>query len=103
MSLEPLLAIGRSEIADYVDALFLVYIILIFINVLLSWFQRIPYNRVLYGVIDFIHDTTNPYLNLFRRFLPPLGGGGFRIDISPILGIFVLFILRAVVVGLIEG
>ena len=54
-------------------------------------------------MIDFVHQTTNPYLNLFRRFLPPLGGGGFRIDISPILGVIVLFILQAVVVGLIEG
>jgi YggT family protein len=98
-----LLAITRSDIADYVNALFLVYIILIFINVLLSWFPRIPYNRVLYGLIDFVHQTTNPYLNLFRRFLPPLGGGGFRIDISPILAVIVLFILQAVVVGLIEG
>jgi YggT family protein len=103
MSLEPLLAIGRSDIADYVNAIFLVYIILIFINVLLSWIPRVPYNRVLYAVIEFVQDTTNPYLNLFRRFLPPLGGGGFRIDISPILGIIVLFILQAVVVGLIEG
>jgi YggT family protein len=103
MSLEPLLAIGRSDIADYVNAVFLVYIILIFINVLLSWFQRIPYNRVLYAVIDFVHETTNPYLNLFRRFLPPVGGGGFRLDLSPILGIIVLFVLQAVVVGLIEG
>lgn len=103
MSLEPLLAIGRSDAADYVNAIFLVYIILIFINVLLSWFPRIPYNRVLYAVIDFVHETTNPYLNLFRRFLPPLGGGGFRIDISPILGVIVLFILQAVVVGLIRG
>jgi YggT family protein len=103
MSLEPLLAIGRSDIADYVNAIFLVYIILIFVNVLLSWFPRIPYNRILYAVIEFVHDTTNPYLNLFRRFLPPLGGGSFRIDLSPIVGVIVLFILQAVVVGLIEG
>lgn len=103
MSLEPLLAIGRSDIADYVNAIFLVYIILIFVNVLLSWFPRIPYNRILYAVIEFVHDTTNPYLNLFRRFLPPLGGSSFRIDISPIVGVIVLFILQAVVVGLIEG
>jgi YggT family protein len=103
MSWGPLFAITRSDVADYVDAIFLVYIILIFINVLLSWIPRIPYNRVLYALIDFVHQTTNPYLNIFRRFLPPLGGGGFRIDISPILAIIVLFIVQAVVVGLIEG
>jgi YggT family protein len=103
MSWELLFAITRSDVADYVDAIFLVYIILIFVNVLLSWIPRIPYNRVLYALIDFVHQTTNPYLNIFRRFLPPLGGGGFRIDISPILAIIVLFIVQAVVVGLIEG
>jgi YggT family protein len=97
-----LLAITRDDVADYVNALFLVYIILIFINVLLSWIPRIPYNRALNAAISFVHDTTNPYLNLFRRFLPPLGGGGFSIDLSPILGVILLFILQAVVVGLIR-
>ena len=41
------LAIGRDDIADYVEALFLVYLILIFIRVLLSWVPRMPYNRYL--------------------------------------------------------
>ena len=38
-----------------------------------------------------------------RRFLPPLGGGGLALDLSPILGVILLFIVRAVLVGLIEG
>ena len=42
-----LAAIGRAEIADYVDALFLVYLILIFVRILLSWIPRIPYNPIL--------------------------------------------------------
>jgi YggT family protein len=54
-------------------------------------------------VLDFVTETTNPYLNLFRRFLPPLGGGGFALDLSPILGIVVLLILRGLVVGLIAA
>jgi YggT family protein len=97
------LALNRGDIADYVGALFLVYIILILLNVLISWVPRMPYNRALRAVLDFITETTNPYLNLFRRFLPPIGGGGFAIDLSPIIGIVVLFILQALVVGLIEG
>jgi YggT family protein len=95
------LAVTRNDIADYVSALFLVYIILIFLNVLSSWIPRMPYYRALRATLDFIHETTDPYLNLFRRFLPPLGGGGFALDLSPILGVIVLFILRAVIVGLI--
>jgi YggT family protein len=96
-------ALAREDVADYVDALFLVYIILIFVNVLSSWIPRMPYNRVLRGVLDFVHQTTDPYLNLFRRVLPPIGGGGFALDLSPIIGIIVLFIVRSVVVSLIAG
>jgi YggT family protein len=95
------LAISRADAADYVSALFLVYIILIFLNVLSSWIPRMPYSPTLRAVLDFIHETTDPYLNLFRRFLPPLGGGGFALDLSPVLGVILLFILRAVLVSLI--
>ena len=98
-----LFALTRYDISDYVSALFLVYIILIFLNVLISWVPRMPYNRVLRATLDFIKETTDPYLNLFRRFLPPIGGGGFALDLSPILGVIALFIVRAIVVGLIEG
>lgn len=68
-------AIDRLDVANYVDALFLVFIILIFIRVLLSWIPRMPYNRWLAATVDFVHQVTDPYLNVFRRFLPPLGEG----------------------------
>ncbi len=96
-------AIGREEIATYVNALFTIYIVLIFCNVLISYVPRMPYNPTLRSVLDFITDTTNPYLNFFRRFLPPIGGGGFALDLSPIIGIIVLFVAQTVVVGLIAG
>jgi len=99
-----LLAITRQDVADYVGALFLVYIILILIRILISWILRIPYNPALRAVLDFVSQTTDPYLNLFRRILPPVGGGGgFALDLSPMVGIVVLYVLRAVVVGLISG
>ena len=97
------LALSRGDIATYVNALFIVYIILIFVNVLISYVPRMPYSPALRAVLDFITETTNPYLNLFRRFLPPLGGGGFALDLSPIIGIIVLFVAQAIVVGLIAG
>jgi YggT family protein len=97
------LALTRDDVADYVSALFLVYIVLIFLNVLSSWIPRMPYSPRLRAVLDFISETTDPYLNLFRRFLPPLGGGGIAIDLSPIVGVIVLFVLQAIVVGLIAG
>ena len=97
-----LAAIGRAEIADYVNALFLVYMILLFGRILLSWIPRIPYNPVLSAVINFITEVTDPYLRIFRRILPPVGGGGFALDLSPIIAIFVLIIARAIIVGAIE-
>ena len=42
-----LAAIDRTDVANYVNALFLVYIILIFARILLSWIPRIPYNPAL--------------------------------------------------------
>lgn len=96
-------AISRGDVADYVSALFIVFIILIFARILISFLPRVPYNRPLRAVLDFVTETTDPYLNFFRRFLPPIGGGGFALDLSPMVGIFVLFVLQAVLVGLIEG
>lgn len=99
----PPLALTRGDVADYVSALFLVYIVLIFVNVLSSWIPRMPYNPWLRAVLDFVSETTDPYLNLFRRFIPPLGGGGLAFDLSPIVGVIVLFVLQGLVVGLIAG
>jgi YggT family protein len=96
-------AITRGDVADYVGALFLVYIILILLNILISWIPRMPYHPALRATLDFITETTNPYLNLFRRVLPPIGGGGFALDLSPMLGLIVLFIARGLIVGAIEG
>ena len=43
----------------------------------------------------FIEEVTDPYLNVFRRFMPPMGGGGFALDLSPILAIILLFIAQS--------
>ena len=100
-------AIDRNDVAQYVDSLFLVFIILVIASVVISWYTTfrgsVPYNRPLRAVTGFIDETTTPYLNVFRRFLPPVGGGGMSLDLSPMIGLIVLFVLRAVVVGLING
>ena len=98
------LAITRGDVADYVSALFIVYIILIFASIVIRLIPRLPTStRALRAVLDFVTDTTTPYLNIFRRFLPPIGGGGFALDLSPMIGIIVLVVLQAIVVGLING
>jgi len=93
----------RDTIADYVTALFVVYFILIFVRILLTWVPRMPYNRYLRATVSFIEEVTDPYLNVFRRFIPPLGGGGFALDLSPMLAMALLYVVGLIVVGAIRG
>jgi YggT family protein len=98
-----LAAIDRGDVARYVEALLYVYIVLILVRILLSWVPRMPYNRALNAAVTFVHDVTDPYLNIFRRILPPLGGGGFALDLSPMIAVFVLIFGGGLIVRLIEG
>ncbi|HEX2391755.1 MAG TPA: YggT family protein [Solirubrobacterales bacterium] len=93
------LALNRGDVADYVSGVITVYIILIFANIVISFVPRMPYRPWLRSVLDFITETTNPYLNVFRRILRPIGGGAMMIDLSPMLGIIVLVLLQRILVG----
>ena len=97
------LAITRADVADYVDTLAIVYLVLIFIRILTSWIPRMPYNRYLAAVLQFISDVTDPYLNLFRRFVPMVRMGPGALDLSPILATIVLIIVSSVIARLIRG
>ena len=62
-----------------------VYCMIIFVYVLMSW---IPTKRGILADIDrVLAKICDPYLNLFRRFIPPLGG---MVDVSPIVALLVL-------------
>jgi uncharacterized protein YggT (Ycf19 family) len=93
------LALSKSDIATYVSALFVVYTILILLRILMSFVPRMPYSPWLRVVLDFISETTDPYLNIFRSFMRPVGGGGFAFDLSPILALIVLGIAEGIIVG----
>jgi YggT family protein len=97
------LASARSDVAAYVNALFDVYILLIFIyilvNLMFSLGVRPPYSRWTDLVLNFLRDVCDPYLRLFRRIIPTVG----MFDFSPIIAIFVLYIVDRVVVGVIGG
>jgi YggT family protein len=97
------LAITRDDVAGYLDTLLLVYFVLIFIRIILSWIPRIPYNVALNAVVKFVTDVTDPYLNVFRRFLPPLRVGPGALDLSPMIAIFVLWIVGGIIVRLVRG
>jgi len=65
-----------------------IYLLLIFVRILLSWFQTAGWAQ---QAMSFLSPITDPYLNIFRSFIPPLGG----IDLSPILAIFSLQIISS--------
>ena len=96
-------ASARVQIADFLSALLWVYVIIIFAYILtqliFSFGGRVPYSRWSSAVLGFLRDVCEPYLGLFRRFIPPIG----PVDISPIVAILVLQIVGQIIVGLIHG
>ena len=64
-----------------------IYFVLLIVRILLSWFQTAEWA---FQIISFLSPVTDPYLNIFRSFIPPIGG----IDISAILAIFALQFLQ---------
>jgi YggT family protein len=69
----------------------------------MSWIPRMPYNRYLAAALKFVSDVTDPYLNLFRRFLRPVRLGPGALDLSPIVATFVLIIVSSLVANAIRG
>jgi YggT family protein len=96
-------AITRGDIANYVEALFLVYILLIFVYILLNMMfslgLRPPYSRFVDAVMNFLRDVCEPYLRIFRRFIPPIG----MFDLTPMIAIILLYIVETLVVNAIRG
>lgn len=88
-----------DAVITYVNAIFVVFTILILIRILMSWIPNPPVAGVGRTIFDFISQCTDWYLNIFRRFIPPIG----MFDLSPIVAFFVLFIVRSVVIGLLDG
>jgi uncharacterized protein YggT (Ycf19 family) len=94
-----ILASARTDVADFLSTLIYVYTLLIIAyivtNLLFSVGLRIPYSRTTDSILGFLRDVCEPFLRIFRRVIPALGG----IDLSPILAIISLQIINSVVVG----
>jgi YggT family protein len=97
------LALTRIDIANYVDTLFTVYILILFVyilvNLMFSLGVRPPYSRWTDAVLNFLRDVSEPYLRIFRRFIPPVG----MFDFSPMVAIILLYFVRSLVVNAIAG
>lgn len=69
------------------------YCLVIFIWVILSWFQNAHKTvREIYQILD---KVVAPYVNIFRKFIPPLGG----LDFSPFIALIVLQLISRLLIG----
>lgn len=89
----------QDDVVTYVNALFVVFTLLILIRILLSWVPTAPVRRVPRAIYDFVIQSTDWFLNIFRRIIPPLG----VIDISPIVALIVLYIVQRLVIEIIQS
>jgi YggT family protein len=87
-----LLADVQASIARFIIVFLWVYSLLILAFILTSWI-RLPYSPWLNRVQHFLYDVCDPYLRIFLRFIPPLG----PLDLSPMVGLVVLFVAMRVV------
>lgn len=78
-----------STVTNFIN----LYLVLIIVRILLSWFQTTEWAG---NIISFLAPITDPYLNIFRSIIPPLGG----IDFSAILAIFILQLIPELLDGL---
>ena len=75
-----------------VNGIFNMFYVLIILRIFMSWIPNIDWEQ---QPIKFVREITDAYLEVFRRFVPPLGG----LDFSPIIAIIVLQILQGLITG----
>ncbi len=85
------------SISRLVNLLFYFYYILIIIRIFLTWIPNIDWEQ---QPFQWVRSVTDPFLNIFRGVIPPIGG---MLDISPIVAILLLQILQGVVCGFLSG
>ncbi len=83
----------RLFLLSLVDNFSNIYSILLAVRIISSWFYELQSSKI----IKMICVVTDPYLNLFRRIIPPLG----MLDISPILAFFALQVAASILKWLI--
>ena len=82
-------AVDSAE--SFVQVFVYIYVLLIFAFILTSW-VRLPYSPWLNRIQRFLYDVCDPYLRVFRRFVPPIG----PLDLSPMIAVLVLVVLQQV-------
>lgn len=81
------------SLARLIDLIFTIYIFIVIARALVSWVSPDPYNPI----VRFLHNATDPVLYRLRRLLPFSTGG---IDFSPMILIFLLYLVQGLLVNL---
>lgn len=84
------------QIVSVLDSLINFYSWLVVIWCLLSWFP-LPSEGIIADIAGAIDALVRPFISIFQRFIPPLGG----VDFSPIVAFFALELVERVVIQLI--
>ena len=86
-----------SSVESFIGVFIYIYTLLILAYIITSWI-RLPYSPWLNRIQRFLYDVCEPYLRLFRRILPTFG----PLDLSPVVAVAFLYILRLVIVNLLD-
>ena len=84
-------------ISSVVNNLFYLYYLLLIIRIFLTWIPNIDWDS---QPFVFICSLTDPFLNIFRGIIPPIGG---VLDISPIIAFIALQIIQILVNNLLAA
>ena len=84
-------------ITRVINQLFYFYYILLIIRIFLTWIPSIDWDQQPYA---WMRSVTDPFLNIFRGLIPPIGG---VLDISPVIAIILLQLLQGLIVGALSG
>ena len=78
-----------SQLVDVLAKTLMIYSVILLIRVLLSWFPNLDWGSN--PILSSISSITDPYLNLFRGLIPPLGG----IDLSALVAFLALNLIQS--------
>lgn len=81
-------------LSETIKNFFLIYSGLLFARIILTWFQTQNWAQ---QAIYVLSPVTDPYLNIFRSIIPPLGG----LDLSPMLALLALSFVQNLLLGII--
>jgi YggT family protein len=91
------LADAITRIETFIRVFIWIYVLLILAYILLGW-VRLPYSPWLNRIQRFLYDVCEPYIRLFRRFIPPVG----PLDLSPMVAVIVLGIFSQVLIRILD-